>query len=202
MDEQSWQEVSDYTSTSASEEIILTPMDTLSTVSVSIPLRGREMSQDDHHARSAFAVQALENPPANQPIENRSLMIRTRKEPHLYLSLRYGELRLLLKPASGSFWYCFRKGGWYIFRNSVSGTYLGRGTANTASANTLCAGQGPLSPSKYFTVDRDVNGGCILNVFNPSTDDLLGVSVSEDRKSSSTSEPAGEAWDLIEIKYV
>lgn len=197
MDEQSWQEVSDYTSTNASEKNNLTPMDTLSIASMSIPLRGRKMSQDDHHARSVFAVQALENLPVNQPIENRSLMIRTRQEPHLYLSLCYGELKLSLKPGSGSFWYCVRTGGWYSFCNTVSGTYLGYDVTNIK-----CAGQRPLSPNEYFTVDRDVKGGCILNVFKASTKDLLRVSVSENIKSLSILKPAGEAWDLIEIKDV
>ncbi|EHK44172.1 hypothetical protein TRIATDRAFT_37677 [Trichoderma atroviride IMI 206040] len=156
------------------------------------------MSQDNHRTRAVFAVQALTNQPIYHAIENKSLMIRTRKEPHLYLSLCYGELKLLPKPGSGSFWDCVRTSGWYGFRNTVSGTYL----HINGTANTICAEQRQRLGSNYFTAEMDVNGGCILNVYKAPSHELLRVSVSEDRKSLSTLEPAGEPWDFIEIKYV
>lgn len=197
MDGQSWQEVPDYTSISASENNDTTPMDTLSIASTAIPSRGRETFQDNPQARSIFAAQALEIQPVNQRIENRHLMIRTREEPHLYLGLYYGDLKLSLRPEPGSDWYCERKGGWYGFCNTISGTYLGHGAANTAFAGTICAAQRFLSPSGYFTVDRNATGGCILHIFSPNTNDLLQVSVSEDKQFLLPRNRGGMAWEFV-----
>lgn len=195
MDEQSWQEVADYNSTSGSENNNNTPTATLSTTSESMPLRRRKTSQDDHNTRSVSPVQALEN----RPIENVLLLIRTRKVPHFYLTLCNGEVELLSKPgpSGGSFWYCVRNGGWYGFRNTVSGTYLGLN-----SSMSICARQRQQSPNEYFTAERGVNGGYILHVFKPSSGHLLPVSASEENKCLGPRNEEGTAWDLIESKYL
>lgn len=195
MDEQSWQEVADYKSTSGSETNNNTPMATLSTTSETMPLRRRGTSQDDHDTPSASPVQALEN----RPIENVPLLIRTRKEPQLYLSLCDGEIQLLPKPSpsSGSFWYCVRMGGWYGFRNTVSGTYLGYNPYSS-----ICAIERQQSSSEYLTAEKDVNGGYILNVFRPSDSHLMPVSVSKRNKLLFPQNEGGTAWDLFESKYL
>jgi hypothetical protein len=150
MNEQSWQEVFDYANTSDSETNHLTPMDMLSISSnATSPLAKKKIYSAKNCAQSVFAVQALENQSANQPIENKTLMIRTRKEPHLYLSLCYGDLKLQLSPGSGSFWLCVKRGGWYGFRNTVSGTYLCRGLT-TIGTDTICMGSRSHAPSEYF----------------------------------------------------
>lgn len=210
MEQQSWQEVYDFTSTSSSANN--TPAPTiLSIASEAMPLRGRDISQDEN-ARATPAVQVLDNP----PIADRPLMIRTKEDPHLYLSLCYGYVKLLPKPipSGGSFWYCVKKGGWYGFRNTVSGTFLG----HNADGDSICATQGFHSADEYFTVEKDVNGGYIMNVFNSNGSRLIPVSISEDRKSLKSLIPAftskdrnslksliqrqerGSAWEFIESK--
>lgn len=149
------------------------------------------MSQDDDNTRSVSLVQALENP----PIKNKPLLIRTRKEPNLYLTLCDGELLLIPNPRGGSFWYCVRKAGWYGFRNTVSGTYLG-----SDASSSICARQH--SFSEFFTAERDVDGGYILNIFRSSDNNLMPLFVSNDNKHLFPRNEGGMAWDFITPKYL
>lgn len=193
MEQQPWQEVYDFIGTNSSANNTPTPTATLSTVSEAMPLRERNISQDDHNARSTPTVQVLENP----PIANRPLMIRTKKDPHLYITLCDGEVKLLPNPTStdGSFWYCVRTGGWYGFRNTVSGTFLGRHTAGS-----IYAAQRFHSANEYFTVERDVNGGYIMHVFSSQDTRLIPVSISEDTHSLIHGKEEGVAWEFIGSK--
>ncbi|KAL7924805.1 hypothetical protein ACQKWADRAFT_285994 [Trichoderma austrokoningii] len=189
------QEEYDGTSTNGSENNNPTPTATLSIASESIPLRKKETSQDDFNARSISVVQAVEN----RPIENTPLLIRTRKEPHLYLAICDGQLELLSKlvPSNGNFWYCARKGAWYGFRNTVTGCYIGMGY------NTICQMGSHHTSMGYFTTERDMNGGYIMNIFMPENK-LLPLSIEEidGKKNLSPKDGTGTAWDFIDIKYV
>lgn len=145
--------------------------------------------------RAPLLPQALEN----QPLKDIPILIRTRKEPQLYLTLCDGEVRLLPKPspAGGSFWYCVRNGGWCGFRNTASGTYLG-----ITNSISICARQRQQSSREYLTAERDVNGGYILNVFIPSENHLLPLSASKENKFLSAQNEGGIVWDLFESKYL
>ncbi|KAM0246072.1 hypothetical protein ACHAQJ_010369 [Trichoderma viride] len=69
------------------------------------------------------AVRAVEH----HPIAGKTFIIRTRQEPHRILTLTNGALEFLSRPfpSSGIFWQCVTTEGWYGFKNTVSGTYLG-----------------------------------------------------------------------------
>lgn len=185
----------DGTSTIGSENNNPTPTATLSIASEPMSLRSREISQDDLNARSISVVQPLEN----RPIENTPLLIRTRKEPHLYLTICDGELLILpeINPNGGNFWYCTRKDAWYGFRNTVTGCYIGTGYT------TICQLGSHHTSAGYFTIERDANGGYIMNVFIPESKLLpLSIIEMEGKKYLSPEEGTGTAWDFIDIKYV
>ncbi|KAL7899561.1 hypothetical protein HDV64DRAFT_211817 [Trichoderma sp. TUCIM 5745] len=85
-----------------------TPASTDPGVSESMPLREKNTQKDDEIIRMEF-----------QPTDNGPLLIRTRQKPHLFLSLCYGELKVLHAPASGSYWECVKRQGWFGLRSTV-----------------------------------------------------------------------------------
>jgi hypothetical protein len=60
----------------------------------------------------------------------------------------------------------------------------------------------PMRPVNIFTTDRDIDGGYILNTFEPRNQRLTPVSVSKDETSVLAFALEAESWDLIEIKDV
>jgi hypothetical protein len=216
MDEQSWQEVPDDTST----ENFPTPATTHSTVSESMPLRGNDMQKDNDSSHMEF-----------QPRDNGPLLIRTRQKPHLFLSVCYGVMRLLPTPAGGSYWRCVKKQGWFGLRSTVSGRYISRDEKGQIAVSGRRVGY-----FECFTDCRDPNGGYILKqlerpsselkemiissmklgFFSNNTEhlanlldqcmrhshELMEVSISEDGKSLVHQKTGGTAWDFIETKYM
>ncbi|PTB58441.1 hypothetical protein M431DRAFT_505941 [Trichoderma harzianum CBS 226.95] len=196
MDDQSWQEVYDFTSSSASK--IPTPTGTLSTISE--PISAINL-KDDQDLRPIDLTLAFQNP----PIEGRKFLIRTREEPHRILTVCNGNVRCLLQPipGGGSIWHCHKKFGWLGLRNTVSGTYLGHD-----NDGTICAKRASHWINEYLTVDRDESGGQILHVLVKSTTTMgierierMQVCLSEDGKSLVPRKEGGAVWDFIDLKY-
>lgn len=183
MDEQHWQELVDDTSTENSP----TPTTTHSTVSESMPIREKDTQKDDDKPRLEF-----------QPGDKGPFLIRTRQEPHLYLSLCYGELKFLPFPTAGSYWKCPRQNGWFGLRNSVSGRYISYDDSN----GQIYVKHLHFTTHEYFTDCRDPNGGYILKQLKRPTNELMEVSISKDKKSLVHQKSGGTAWDFIETKYV
>lgn len=192
MSENSWEEVIS-TSTSSLTGDCLTPKDTLSTMSGPIAIREKET---DKHKPDVSALPPSK-PVENQPLADKSLMIRTTQEPHRILTLCSGELKFLSKPipGGGAFWRCVKKDGWYGFRNTVSGAYLGHDTQGKIRATQLHH-----KSDEYFIMDRHEKGGYILLMRKDA--ELLQVSISEDGKSLVQQKETGTAWDFIDAQYV
>lgn len=217
MDAQSWQEVPDDTST----EDCSTPTTTHSTVSNFMPLRGKDMQENKDSSHMEF-----------QPTDKGPLLIRSRQKPHLFLSVCYGEPKLLPTPAGGSYWEYVKKEGWFGLRSTVSGTYISHDEEGQIDVRARGLGY-----CECFTDCRDPNGGYILkqlkNCFSEelkkkainyirlgslSKDketwiehikrcigdsyELMEVSISEDEKSLVHQKTGGTAWDFIEAKYL
>ncbi|KAH8127206.1 hypothetical protein FP744_10007467 [Trichoderma asperellum] len=199
MDEQSWQEVSDFASTSSSTDNIPTPTSTLSTISEPMPLPEKDILKIDQKLRPIDLIRARNI--GNQSIADRTFLIRSREEPHLFITVCNGAVKCLPKPipGGGSFWRCFKKDGWDGLRNTVSGGYLG-----LDNPDETCAKQPRQSANEYLTIDRDRNGSYILYVI----DNAMGVnmvrkqvSISEDGKSLVAKREGGTVWDFIDSKY-
>ncbi|PTB40530.1 uncharacterized protein TrAFT101_005711 [Trichoderma asperellum] len=192
MGENSWEEVIS-TSTSSSTGECPTPADALSTMSDTIVIREKETDKDKRNAIALPPSKAVEN----QPLADKSLMIRTTQEPHRILTLCNGELKFLSKPipGGGAFWHCVKKDGWYGFRNTVSGAYLGHDTKGKITATK------PQHESdEYFIMDRHEKGGYILLMRNDA--ELLQVSISEDGRSLTQQKETGTSWDFIDVQYI
>lgn len=187
MAEHAWEEVIASTTISSSADNPRTPSTT--TMSESMPLRDKDK---DEHASAVLTIE-------NLPIPGKSLMIRTRKEPHLILTLCSGELKFLRKPipGGGCFWQCVKKDGWLGFRNTVSGTYLGHD-----GQGKLYAKQSHHEPFEHFTMERDVDGGYILQQLMGPNNELVQVCLNEDGKSLMQQKEGGTAWDFIDVQYV
>jgi hypothetical protein len=167
----------------------------------SIPLRGKDVPKDEQHICPTATAE-------HQPVAGKTFIIRTRKEPHLALTLRGGVLVLLpeIIPGNGAFWNCYKKDGWYGFENSVSGTYLGHENDDKIHAKTFNH-----KSHEYFMVDRHINGGYILLLGSHnnrqyydeegSDNNLMQVAISEDGKWLVQKKEEGIAWDFIDIKH-
>lgn len=194
MDDQSWQEVYDFTSSSASN--IPTPTSTLSTISEPI---SANILKDDQDMRPIDLKLAFQNP----PIADELFLIRSREKPHLLLTICGGEPKCIPKPIAGggSFWHCYKKNNWYLFRNTVSGTYLG------LDGGKVCAKPLQSNCTQYLTLDRDESGGYILhvlhvqNVHDLSSMERWQVAISEDGRSVVPRGEGGTVWDFIDLKY-
>ncbi|PTB46544.1 uncharacterized protein TrAFT101_004004 [Trichoderma asperellum] len=134
-------------------------------------------------------------------VANRSFMIRTRQKPHLYLTLEHGELKLLenITVGGGWLWYCFKNCGWYGFRNTVSGTYLGH--AWWDDRHRLLANAPHHRADEYFIADRQTDGGYTL--LARKDDQLLPVVISEFHMLLGQAEEAnGTAWEFVDTKFI
>ncbi|PTB44196.1 hypothetical protein M441DRAFT_109085, partial [Trichoderma asperellum CBS 433.97] len=134
-------------------------------------------------------------------IADRTFLIRSREEPHLLVTVCSGVLKCLpeLNSGGGSFWSCVKKDGWYGFRNTVSGAYLG-----CDREGKMCAKQPYQSTNEYLTIDWAGNGGYILHVLENPTSAYIGrrqVSISEDGKSLVAKIEGGTVWEFIDSKY-
>ncbi|KAK1248637.1 hypothetical protein MKX08_006857 [Trichoderma sp. CBMAI-0020] len=198
MDEQSWKEVPDDTSTSTSTENRPTPTTTPSTGS------------ESKHRREL------------QPGDGGLFLIRTRQEPHLYLSLSYGKLEILPLPTGGSYWECVKKDGWFGLRNTVSGGFISHD-----NKGRICVKDQYLTSHEYFTDCRHPDGGyilkqlktptneleesilkeqgplgCILKHFMGRSNELMEVSISKDEESLVHQREGGTAWDFIDEIHI
>ncbi|RFU75747.1 dynamin family [Trichoderma arundinaceum] len=125
------------------------------------------------------------------PKAHRSFMIRMRQPPHHIIALENGELKMLdkLSVGSGWLWHCDKKDGWYGFRNTVSGTYLGH------NGDKIVAEAPHHESDENFIPERHEEGGYIL--LRKDNDGLLQVAISEDGNSLVQGQE-GPAWDFIE----
>lgn len=103
-----------------------------------------------------------------------------------------------LPPGAGWLWNCVKKCGWYGFRNTASGTYLGRDNEGNIVAN---------APHhihwEYFIVDRQSEGGYALLTWHD--DQLIDVVLLEGVYSLQErveKTDVAVAWDFIDVKLV
>ncbi|KAL7927934.1 hypothetical protein ACQKWADRAFT_278275 [Trichoderma austrokoningii] len=138
----------------------------------------------------------------HHPAADRTFMIRTKHQPYRYLSLENGELRLLDSVATGGgwLWYCSKNCGWYAFRNTVSGTYLGH--AWWDDRHRLLAKAPHHQADEYFIADRQTDGGYTLLALNDNK--LLPVVISggHDMLLRQAEEPIGTAWEFVDTKFI
>jgi hypothetical protein len=143
---------------------------------------------------STGSVNAADLPPQG----DKALMIRTKQEPHLYLVIKYGELDLVTKPTLGvgAFWYCANRSRlWYLFRNTVAGTYLSSDSRGNIWARELGRGV-----SEYFRRERHENGGYVLKANHKRGLFPVVISEDEDGKRLVVQEEGATAWEFIEAK--
>jgi hypothetical protein len=136
------------------------------------------------------------------PAANRSCMIRTRQKPHRYLILEDGVLELSenLQVGGGWLWHCCKDRGWYGFRNTASGTYLGHEWCS--GIRKLLAEVSHHLTDEHFMVDRQIDGGYTL--LAREGDNLLPVMNSELEKLllGQVEEENVMAWEFIDVKFV
>lgn len=172
MNEQSWQEVSDDTST----ENCPTPTTT--------------HDEPSSYSEIESLIQLEFQPGGTGPY-----LVRARGS-RLFLSLCHGELKFCPEPMAGSYWERVPKDGWFGLRNTVSGRYISHDDNSQIYVKHL-----HLTPHEYFTDCRDPNGGYILKQLKSSTNELMEVSISKNKKSLEHHKRGGTAWDFIETKY-
>ncbi|PON27304.1 hypothetical protein TGAM01_v203685 [Trichoderma gamsii] len=142
----------------------------------------------------------------HHPIANRPCMIRTKQAPHRYLILVDGKLRLVGSDEirGGWLWHCLKNRGWYGFRNTASGTYLGHDGCNDwcSSKAKLLANASHHKIDEHFMPDRQINGGYTL--LARKGDRLLPVVLSESDslKLGPAEEKNGTAWEFIDTKFI
>ncbi|KAL6908748.1 hypothetical protein GGI43DRAFT_393534 [Trichoderma evansii] len=134
------------------------------------------------------------------PVANNSFMIRTRQNPHLYLTLENDELKVqdTLPPGGGWLWNCVKNCGWYGVRNTASGTYLGHDRKGNIVAKAPHH-----KDNEYFIVDRQSEGGYALLAWHGNQ--LIEVVLLEGvyglfERVERTDVAA--AWDFIDVKFV
>jgi hypothetical protein len=124
------------------------------------------------------------------PWAGESFVIRE-KDTHLTIALVRGKLLACqgVNGYCGYQWDCVEKNGWLGFRNSVSGTYLGRDDDLNLKANVYHH-----MPWEYFCARRHPEGGYILMV--KCDDDLLSIAVTESGTLFAT-HGEGTRWEFV-----
>ncbi|RFU78027.1 hypothetical protein TARUN_4183 [Trichoderma arundinaceum] len=178
MNESVWETASVITTSSADD----CPTPTFSTMSDPVHIKEKDDSS------SVITIQSVEH----HPKADKSFVIRERREPHRIMALENGELKILSDPFAGGgwLWNCVKKAGWYGFRNTVSGTYLGHN-----GQQKIVAIAPHHKSHEYFMAERHEEGGYILLMRHG--DELLQVAVSKDGNSL-VEQKEGTAWDFIE----
>lgn len=142
----------------------------------------------------------------HHPIANKPCMIRTKQKTHRYLILEDGKLRLVESDEirGGWLWHCLKNRGWYGFRNTASGTYLGHNGGNDwcSTKTKLLANASHHKTDEHFMPDRQIDGGYTL--LARKDDQLLPVIISESDKLllGSAEETNGTAWEFIDTKFI
>lgn len=138
----------------------------------------------------------------HHPAADRTFMIRTKQQPHRHLSLENGELKLLesVEAGGGWLWHCFKNCGWFGFRNTVSGTYLGH--AWWDDQHRLLAKAPHHQADEYFIADRQTDGGYTLLALNDNK--LLPVATAgvHDMLLRQAEEPIGTAWEFVDTNFI
>ncbi|KAH6611027.1 hypothetical protein Trco_001047 [Trichoderma cornu-damae] len=183
MNESFWETASATTTTSADD----CPTPTFSNMS-DPPVSVRE--KDD--SSSVITIQSVEH----HPKADRSFVIRERREPHRVVALENGELKIVNDPSVGGgwLWQCVKKSGWYGFRNTASGTYLGHN-----GQQKIVAVAPHHKAHEFFMAERHEEGGYVLLMRH--NDELLQVAISRDGRSL-MEQKVGTSWDFIEADAV
>ncbi|KAM0265365.1 hypothetical protein ACHAQJ_000206 [Trichoderma viride] len=139
-------------------------------------------------------------PPASSfpPQGGKALMIRTKEEPHLYLVIKGEDLGLVTKPTLGvgAFWHCANRNRlWYLFRNTVTGTYL-----SCDREGNLCIREFIRGVTEYFINEEHENSGYFLNANHIRGLFPLGISEDEDGMRLVVLEGRATAWKIIQAK--
>lgn len=164
------------------------PTPTYSTMSDPVHIK----EKDDDDSASVLTVQSVEH----HPKPDRSFIIRERQAPYRIIGLDNGELKPRKGPSTGGgwLWQCVKKAGWYGFRNTVSGTYLGH------NGQSKIVAVAPHHKShEYFMAERHEEGGYVLLMRHG--DELLQVAISKDGNAL-VEQKVGTTWDFIEAGAV
>ncbi|KAL7950525.1 hypothetical protein V8C42DRAFT_306782 [Trichoderma barbatum] len=145
---------------------------------------------------STLAIRSVEH----HPKDKKAVMIRERQEPRRMIALLSGQVRLMdpkyMTYGVGWQWICVKKNGWYVFRNTASGTCLGHN-----GQNKIYAVDKPWKTSQFFMVERHNDGGYIPLMRHG--EELWQIAVSEDGTSLVELAPdkgTGTAWEFIEFE--
>lgn len=105
------------------------------------------------------------------PWPGKTYKIRHRESRRL-ITLAEGTLRLQLpeatKATGGTYWFCAENNGWWGFRNSISGTYIGYSVITsvdyTATTGRFTANTQQYGAEQCFCIRRHPEGGYVILV--------------------------------------
>ncbi|KAK5990131.1 hypothetical protein PT974_08397 [Cladobotryum mycophilum] len=133
-----------------------------------------------------------------RPKANKTFVIRAAEKPNLILTLVDGELQVVdgYAPGGGWQWRCVKNNGWYGFRNTVSGAYIGHNNKDLFGANSK-----DHKKHESFIIDPHEDGGYLL-VMRHADDFLTQLVVANDGKSLTEVVNGGTAWEFIEPHHL